>query len=127
MGEHDGKHSDTSGHDAGLATALQERVQRIDSALQLPMALLGLVWLALLIAEFGYGVSGWVTWASYAIWAVFIAEFMVRFAVAPRKGEFLRNNWFTLFSLVLPAVRVFSAFRSLRALSAMREIGRAHV
>lgn len=127
MGERDGRHSDTSDHAADHEAALYERVARIDDALQLPMALLGLVWLGLLIAEFAYGVSGWLEWSSYAIWGVFIAEFAIRFAFAPRKAEFLRDNWFTLISLMLPALRVFSAFRALRAFSAARGLRLARV
>ena len=91
------------------------------------MALLGLVWLGLLIAEFVWGVSGWPLWLSSAIWGVFIVEFGVRFAVARSKAGFLRRNWLELLSLGVPALRSFRALRAVRAVTAVRGLQLARV
>lgn len=129
MGEREGHDSDPArdGAHADRDSELHDRAARLDAALQLPLALLGLVWLGLLIAEVAYGASGWIEWSSYAIWALFIAEFGLRFAVARHKGAFLRENWLVLLSLLLPAIRVFSALRALRALGAVRGLRFARV
>lgn len=92
----------------------------LDKWLEPTMVLLGLAWLVLLIVEFVWGLEPWMEAASSIIWVVFIVEFLVRLAVAPRAGLFLRRNWLTLISLALPALRVLRFARALRLLRATR-------
>jgi voltage-gated potassium channel len=99
----------------------RNRAARLDARLQLPLALLGVVWLGLMVAELR-GASGWVTWVSYGIWGLFALEFAVRFVVAPHKLTFLRSHWLEGLSVVLPALRVFSALRLLRVVTAVRSV-----
>jgi voltage-gated potassium channel len=89
---------------------------RIDEWLEPAMILLGIVWLLLLIVEFVWGLTQWMTWMGDAIWVVFIAEFLFRFGVAPGKRTFFRHNWLTLIALALPALRVLRLARALRLL-----------
>jgi voltage-gated potassium channel len=112
---------------AGVGVTMRARIERLDAFLELPLALLGLVWLGLIVAEFGWGASGWVEWLSYGIWGIFLVEFGVRFSVTPHKLEFLRSHWLEGLSLVLPCLRVFSALRVLRALTAVRSVQLARV
>jgi voltage-gated potassium channel len=93
---------------------------RLERRLEPVMVSLGFVWLALLIVEFGWGLHPWLQQAGTAIWIVFIADFLLRFVIAPRKGAYLRRNWLTLVALVMPALRVFRVFRVMRLLRTTR-------
>ena len=97
-----------------------ELLERLASGLEGPMTALGFVWLALLIAELTVGLSPFWTTTGTVIWGVFIADFALRFVVAPKKKQFLESNWLTALSLVLPAVRVFRIFRVFRAVRGLR-------
>ena len=86
----------------------------------MPMALLGMVWLALVIVELLRGESGLIKFFGTAIWIVFIAEFLLRFTLAPERLVFVRRNWITVVALVVPALRVFAGIKLLRAIRAVR-------
>jgi voltage-gated potassium channel len=88
--------------------------------LEFPLIVLGLVWLALLIAEMVRGESAWLTRASNTIWVVFVIEFVLSLATAPAKLDFLRRNWLSAVSLLLPALRILRVFRAARLLRAAR-------
>jgi voltage-gated potassium channel len=92
----------------------------LDKRLEPVMVLLGLVWLVLLIVEFAWGTTPAMEWLSNAIWVLFIGEFVLRFAMAPRKRQFLGHNWITIVALGLPALRVLRFARALRLLRATR-------
>lgn len=108
--------SDPSGEDRRerLAELLEDR-------LDLPMALLAAVWVALA----AYDISGATAWrdeanvATWAIWGIFVAEFVVKLAVSGRPLHFLRRRWPALLFLTLPALRVLRLIRSLRLLRAL--------
>ncbi len=85
------------------------------------MAVLGAVWLLLLIAELLSEPTRTTEILTTAIWAIFALEFTVRLVVTPRKGRFLRRNWLTLIALALPALRILRFARIARLL----RIGRA--
>ena len=89
-----------------------------------PMAVLGFVWLALLVAELTRGLPPFLTAAGTVIWAVFVLDFALRFTLAPAKWAFLRRNWLTAVSLVVPALRFA---RALRALRGVRLLGRVRL
>ncbi|MCC6494207.1 MAG: potassium channel family protein [Pirellulales bacterium] len=101
----------------------QYRVLReIEDGLEMPLFVLSLVWAALLIVELGWGAGVAINRAATAIWIAFVVEFALRFVIAPGKLAFLRANWLTLFSLVLPALRVFRIARVARILRAGRAV-----
>jgi voltage-gated potassium channel len=95
-------------------------LKRYDRWFEMPMVLLGLVWLLLVIVEFVWGLSPVLQSLGTAIWVVFIADFGIRFALAPEKGPFLKANWITLLALALPALRIFRVFRAIRLLRVAR-------
>lgn len=104
-------------------TSASERwsvLEDLDDWLRLPMAVLSLVWLLIVVAELVWGERGLLTTFGLVIWMIFLAEFAVRFFLAPAKVTFLRNNWLTVIALALPALRMFRAFRVLRAARALR-------
>lgn len=108
------------------ARAVRERwrlLLRLERWLETPMLVLAAVWLVLLVLELTRGLSPARERLGTAIWIAFVAEFAVRFLVAPRRGRYLRRNWLTAVSLVLPAlrvVRVVALARVLRASQAVR-------
>jgi voltage-gated potassium channel len=101
--------------------ARAELARRIEHWLELPMALLGALWLLLLVDELTRGVTPLSDAASTAIWLAFLVEFAIRLALAPQRRRFLRRNWVTVLSLALPAVRVLRVGRLVRVL----RLGRA--
>lgn len=94
----------------------------LDDWLHWPMAGLSLVWLAIVVWELVQGTSALLGTLGTAIWVIFIAEFAIRFALAPDKPAFLKSNWLTIIALVVPALRLFRALRALRAVRALRGI-----
>ena len=87
------------------------------------MAVLALVWLALVLIELINGSSPLLTTLGIAIWVIFIAEFALRFVLAPSKLPFLKSNWLTAIALFVPALRLFrigAVFRAARALRGLR-------
>ncbi|CAN5569858.1 hypothetical protein BH18VER1_BH18VER1_07280 [soil metagenome] len=112
----------TSADQAQLNTQRSALARQIGRWLETPMMVLGLAWLGLLIVDFTRGLNRAGEIATNVIWIVFIAEFALRFTIAPQKLAFLRRNWLTLVSLVVPALRVFRFFQTIRILRAARTL-----
>lgn len=93
---------------------------QLERWLEPAMILLGLIWLALIIVEFAWGTTHSSERINTAIWIIFIADFLFRFTLAPRKAPYLRRNWITLIALALPALRVLRIARVLRLMRATR-------
>ena len=89
-------------------------LHRIEDTAETPLAFLGLAWLVLLIIEFTRGLNRPLEITSYVIWGIFILDFLLKFILAPRKVAFLKNNWLTVISLLLPALRVGRFLRVFR-------------
>ena len=69
------------------------------------------------------GIAGW------AIWAVFLAEFLAQLYVAPARGRFLRTHWAQVLGLAVPTLRVLRFVRLLRlgrALPAARVVSSSY-
>ena len=97
-----------------------ELLARLEDWLETPMLVLGFIWLALLILEFRRGLSPALEVAVTVIWVVLILDFLVKFALAPDKKDYLKTNWLTALALAVPALRVFRIFRLVRVLRAAR-------
>lgn len=97
-------------------------ITSIDKLLEGPMVFLGFVWLVLLVIELVWGLSSILEYLSLTIWVIFIIDFLLKFFLAPAKLQFLKTNWLTAISLVLPALRVFRLLRLLRLLRGVRLI-----
>lgn len=97
----------------------------LEDWLERPMLVLSFAWLVLFVVEFTRGLSPALEVVSWAIWAAFVLDFGLRFTLAPDKSDYLKGNWLTALSLLVPAVRVFRlarVFRVLRAARAARSI-----
>lgn len=95
-------------------------LRRVESFLEVPMVILGFVWLVLLVIELVYGDNKLLRNLGIAIWIIFIVDFIIKFSLAPTKGSFLKGNVLTIISLAVPAFRVFRIFRILRILKISR-------
>lgn len=90
---------------------------QLERLLELPMVVLGFIWLGLLVMELTVGLSRAFQIVGTVIWGIFIVDFLMKLTVAPKKRIFLARNWLTIIALIVPALRVFriaSAFRFLR-------------
>jgi voltage-gated potassium channel len=112
-------------------------LERLQEWMEIPMLFLALAWLGLFVVEMVWGLSPLLLACEHLIWAIFILDFVVKFALAPGKIRFLRQNWLGLAALAIPAFRLFrivnllrlstaaGAVRGLRLLRTLTTINRA--
>jgi voltage-gated potassium channel len=93
-----------------------ELLQRLEGWLETPMLILAFVWLVLLVLELIRGESLLFYFIGTTIWGIFILDFAVKLVLAPDKSAYLKGNWLTAVSLLIPALRIFRVFRALRLL-----------
>ncbi|MDP9311333.1 MAG: ion transporter [Chloroflexota bacterium] len=97
-------------------------LEQINALTDKPMIVLSFIWLALLILDFTGGLSPFLQTVSYILWGLFILDFAIEFMIAPHKLDYLRRNWLTAVSLLLPPLRILRIFRALRVLRAARAL-----
>lgn len=97
-------------------------LRQVEKTLEGPMIFLAFVWLALLIVELTRGLTPALEMMSLGIWIVFIIDFLLKLVIAPDKTDFLKHNWLTVVSLIIPALRVVRVFRVVRLLRGLRSI-----
>ncbi len=97
-----------------------ELLHRLEGWLETPMLALAFVWLVLLILELVRGESQLFYVLGASIWVVFIVDFAVKMVLAPTKLVYLRRNWLTAISLLIPALRIFRIVRLFRLLRLAR-------
>lgn len=96
----------------------QGLLEQVEQTLETPLIVLGFAWLALLIVDLVWGLRPFLAGLMTVIWIIFILDFGLRFWLAPHKPLFLRRNWLTAISLVLPALRALAVFRTLAVIRA---------
>src|SRR5688500_18844809 len=79
-------------------------VAQLEDWLEKPMLILGFVWLILLVIELTGNLSPALTLLGTIIWIIFILDFALKFALAPDKIDYLKGNWLTALSLIVPAL-----------------------
>lgn len=79
-----------------------------------PIRVLSFAWLLVIVGQLLRPSSRLLVTFGTAIWAVFILDFALRFALAPEKRAFLRRNWFSALALVIPALRLLRVVAVLR-------------
>jgi voltage-gated potassium channel len=89
-------------------------LSELEEWLRTPMLLLSAAWLALVVTELAWGASRLLETVGTVIWVIFVAEFVLRLALAPDRLRFLRANWLSVIALVAPAFRLLRGFRVLR-------------
>jgi len=108
---------------AQLHQARWELLEHLQALLARPMILLSFLWLGLIILGFTRGLSPRLSTLSYAIWGVFVLDFLLEFTIAPHKKRYLRTHWLTAVSLLLPALGIFRIFRGLQVLLSVHAAG----
>jgi voltage-gated potassium channel len=89
-------------------------LRRLEAWLEKPMIVLAFIWLALFIVEVVWGLSPLLEGIGTFIWILFILDFAARFLIAPRKLAYLKTEWLTGVSLLVPALRAFRIVRVMR-------------
>jgi voltage-gated potassium channel len=104
------------------------RLHGLAARLDLPMTALGVIFLLVVLGQTvatapqlqrALAVVGWL------LWAVFVAEFLLRLAIAPSKVQFLRRYWWQLVFLILPMLRFVRLLFVLRVARAGRVVSSA--
>ncbi|MEO8273768.1 MAG: ion transporter [Chloroflexota bacterium] len=113
--------------EAAVRRERERLLEHVHDALDGVMVALSAAWIALLVAELVAGsLPRSLEIAVWVIWGIFVADFVLEFAIAPSKRRYLREHWLSALSLALPAlriVRVFAALRVLRAARVVRSVG----
>ena len=99
-------------------------VARLEYLLDGPATFLAIVFVLVLAAELvltaqGEPVPEVLTWIQTGIWIVFIIQFAMGLLISPDRLRYVRRNWITAASLVLPFLRAFRVLRAARALRAV--------
>ena len=100
----------------------------VAARLDVPMSVLGVVFLLVVLGQTvstDPDVQRWLAVAGWALWAVFVAEYLLRLHVAPRKGRFLRRTWWQVVFLVVPFLRFLRLVALLRVARAGRVVSSA--
>ena len=97
------------------------------------MAWLGVLFALLvgyeLAVEVGPAASDALAIAGWAIWAVFLVEFVAQLAVAPARWRYVRTHWFQVLGLLVPTLRFLRFLKLLRlgrALPAARVVSSSY-
>lgn len=106
-------------------------VARVERTLEGPGTYLAVVFAVALAAELvlsaqGSAVPAALRWLLIVIWAFFILQFVLGIVVSPDRVLYLRRNWLTALSLVVPFLRAFRVLRLVgvvRGTNALRVLG----
>ncbi|MFO7707707.1 MAG: hypothetical protein R6V84_05995, partial [Desulfobacterales bacterium] len=118
------KQDEAASIEEALKNERYELLQHLEDFLEKPMLALAFVWLALLVVELIWGESLLFEIIGTVIWVIFILDFAMGFVLAPHKAAYLKLNWLTAMSLLIPALRLFRVFRVFRLLRLAR-VGRS--
>ena len=94
--------------------------RRLDPA----MGVLGIIFALVVVAEAFVRPRGpmgtAVTVTGWALWAIFVTEFLARLVIAPSKKQFLKKNWWQAVFLAFPFLRILRVVRAARIARAGR-------
>lgn len=113
-------------HDLEQHILQEERwglLQEISTFLDKPLILLSFIWLILIILEFTEGLNPSLQWVAHTIWGIFILDFVIELIIAPSRLDYLKTNWLTALSIVLPALRTLQILQFSRFLK-LAQFGR---
>jgi voltage-gated potassium channel len=102
----------------------QDAYDRFSAAVELPLAILALLWLPILVlplvARLPAGIADTFNVIDYLVWAVFVVEYLVRLYLAPSRRRFFTRHLVDLAVVALPALRPLRALRLLRLFNLVR-------
>src|SRR5688572_29165451 len=120
MTPHDSDRSSDPTTSPATASTRWALLHDLEDWLETPMLVLGFVWLVLLIVELTRGIPRSLEIVGTGIWVVFICDFLLRLWLSPDRSVYVRRNWLTALSLLLPALRVVRVFAFMRLARAAR-------
>ncbi|MNX87765.1 pH-gated potassium channel KcsA [compost metagenome] len=95
--------------------ARRRAIRKLDRILDLPMAVLSLLFFALIIADFAAPPEAvyraWFDEATLIIWLLFVVEYLVKLAIAPNRPRYIRHRWLDLMVLLFPMLRLLRVLR----------------
>lgn len=91
------------------------------------MFLLAILWLYLFFYELISGLNETQQDLIFVIWILFVFEYLIKLILAPRRWQFIKENWITEIALVIPAFRMFRIFYAIRILQSVRVINSANI
>jgi voltage-gated potassium channel len=102
-------------------------VAEIEAMLDGPTTYLAVVFGVALAAELildaqGMPVPPVLGWIQLGIWGIFIVHFLLGITISPDRLRYLRRNWLTALSLLIPFLRAFRVLRAVRALRATNSL-----
>lgn len=95
-------------------------LSEINETLDSPLIFLSMVWLVLIIIDLLYGLPSFLQNLSSIIWAIFIIDFILELYIAPHRRAYLKANWLSAISLLLPPLRILKLFRASRIIRVLR-------
>ncbi|RJQ55801.1 MAG: glutamate racemase [Actinobacteria bacterium] len=97
----------------------EELRDAIDSALDVPMAILAFIALVLIVIDLTAAVSPAYTTAVevvyWLVWSAFVGEFVVKLLLSRNKRLYIRQHWVELALVAVPFLRIFRVLRIARA------------
>lgn len=104
-------------------TTREELRDKLDRYLDLPLSIASLVVVLLVIIQLTGEVNEPWRWRleamSWGLWGLFFLEFAAKFALAPVKRTYLKNNWLDVLVVLLPFLKFLRLARVLRATRAL--------
>jgi voltage-gated potassium channel len=112
-------------------TTRERAAALLEERLDIPMAVLAVVWAGLVAYELVAPARqrDELALAGNVIWIVFLVEFLTKLVVSGHPLRFLRRHWPAVLFLALPILRIFRvlrAARAFRALPAARVVGSSY-
>ena len=90
-------------------TDRERLAETIAARMDRPLTALGVIFLLVVLADTTAGdrsgLRPWLDAATWLLWALFAAEFVLRAVIAPSTWRFVRRNWWQLVFLLLPFLR----------------------
>jgi voltage-gated potassium channel len=102
----------------------QDAYDRFSAAVDGPLTVLAVLWLPVLVVPLVIrvraGVAGTLDLIDYVVWAVFVAEYLIKCYLAPSRGLFVRRHLIDLLVIAVPVLRPLRLLRVLRLLRLAR-------
>lgn len=87
-----------------------------------PLVFLSLIWVFLILVDVNAALPPLLTFFAYFIWGIFFADFFIEILVAPVKIRYLKDNWITAISVLLPILSLLRIPRIMRTLTILRSL-----
>ena len=95
-------------------------LRKIDEITAKPLIYLSFIWLILIIIDLSIGLKSIFLKIFYAIWLLFIADFIIEMIIAPNKWNYLKSNWLNAISIMIPGFRLLNIFKGFRLIQILK-------